>query len=125
VFGGLHTVTDYEDGRSHWEAYTPSGEIMTWDAVVTKYVPNHVIAWESVPQSQVEMRGLIRFMALTPTRTRLTFEVIYTPLRSRLSDTIRAMMGTAPQARGVTCHARGSTESLTPDGRSEPAPDAV
>jgi len=115
VIGGLHSVIDYEDGRSHWESYSPSGEIIAWDAVVTKYVPNHVIAWESVPQSMVEMRGLIRFMALTPTRTRLTFEANYSPTRSRLSDTIRALMGPAPQKRIVNDlkHARFYLESLT------------
>ena len=40
IFGALRSVVDYQDGRSHWELYVPSGhETLEWDAVVTKYVP--------------------------------------------------------------------------------------
>ena len=54
VMRGIRSVIDYEDGRSHWEVYTPSGGTIAWDAVVTKYVPNNVIAWTSVPRSPVD-----------------------------------------------------------------------
>ncbi len=114
VIGGLHSVVDYEDGRSHWESYTPSGEVVSWDAVVTKYVPNHVIAWESVPRSPVEVRGLIRFTAVSPTRTKLQFEFAHTPSRTRWSDAVRALLGPAPQKQLVNDlnHARFYLESL-------------
>ena len=42
------------DGRSHWCASTPAGRSLEWDTVTTKYVPNRVIAWQSVPGSPVE-----------------------------------------------------------------------
>jgi uncharacterized membrane protein len=34
---------------------------MEWDTVTTKYVPNSVIAWESVGHSPVRMRAILRF----------------------------------------------------------------
>ena len=76
ISGAIHSVVDYEDGLSHWEAYTTSGELASWDAVVTKYVPNSVIAWESVAGSPVESTGLIRFAPVSPTRTRLDFALV-------------------------------------------------
>src|SRR5437868_780616 len=47
----LLSVEDSQDGRSHWAVRSPLGESIQWDAVVTKYVPNSVIAWQSVPGS--------------------------------------------------------------------------
>ena len=125
VVGGLHSVVDYEDGRSHWKSYSPSGGIIAWDAVVTKYVPNHVIAWESVAGSLVEVRGLIRFTALSPARTRLTFEAKYSPMRTHLIDAIRVLMGPAPQDRVVNDlkHARFYLESLKTQTAEDVATD--
>src|SRR5687768_16845314 len=39
----LLSVEDTQDGRSHWSVRSPSGGTISWDAVVTKYVPNSVI----------------------------------------------------------------------------------
>jgi uncharacterized membrane protein len=46
----LLSVEDFQDGRSHWAVRSPTGQAIEWDAIVTKYVPNSVIAWESVPR---------------------------------------------------------------------------
>jgi uncharacterized membrane protein len=58
----LRDVRDHGDGRSHWRASTPTGGTMEWDTVTTKYVPNSVIAWESVGHSPVRMRAILRFV---------------------------------------------------------------
>jgi uncharacterized membrane protein len=59
---GLRDVQDHGDGRSHWCASTPTGGTMEWDTVTTKYVPNSVIAWESVGHSPMRMRAMLRFV---------------------------------------------------------------
>jgi uncharacterized membrane protein len=113
VAGGLRSVTDYEDGRSHWEVYAPSGEVLPVDVVVTKYVPNCVIGWESVAGSPVEMRGVIRFSPLGPQRTRLDASLQYRPTETRLADAIRALLSrrSAPLS-GVLDRIRFYLESL-------------
>jgi uncharacterized membrane protein len=58
----LRDVRDHGDGRSHWSASTPTGGTIEWDTVTTKYVPNSVIAWESVEHSPVRMRAILRFL---------------------------------------------------------------
>jgi uncharacterized membrane protein len=99
VFGGLRSVIDYQDGRSHWEAYTPSGKIIAWNTVVTKYVPNCVIGWESVRGSPVETRNVLRFTALGADRTRIDIETAYRPSETPLHEAIRALMGPSHEAR--------------------------
>jgi uncharacterized membrane protein len=96
VVGAVRSVRDYQDGRSHWEVYTPSGNVVEWDAVVTKYVPNSVIAWESVVKSLVESSGIVRFTALSPTRTRVDVTFTHRPVQSSLKDAVRALFARPP-----------------------------
>ena len=96
VIGGVRSVIDYQDGRSRWEVYSPSGGTLVWDAVVTKYLPNSVIAWESVPRSVVETGGVVRFTALAPRWTRLQLAFRYRPARTDLSDAVHSLL--APRA---------------------------
>lgn len=93
LVGSLRRVVDYEDGRSHWEGYTPSGGVVAWDVVVTKYVPNTVIGWESVPGGDVDARGLIRFSPISSDSTRLHIELSYTPHETALGDALHALAG--------------------------------
>lgn len=99
VIGSVRSVLDYQDGRSHWELYTPSGGVVAWDAVVTKYVPNSVIAWESVVRSLVDSSGIVRFTALSPSRTRVDLAVTHRPIQTTLKDAVRTLL--APRASSL------------------------
>ena len=127
VIGSVRSVLDYQDGRSHWEAYTSSGGIVAWDAVVTKYVPNSVIAWESVVRSVVESAGVARFTALSPTRTRVDLSLTHRPRHTSLKDAVRALL--APRAasvvRGHLDHIRFYLESLPAPVREETGADGA
>ena len=59
-----------------------------------------MIAWESVPESVVEAKGLMRFFPLSPTETRVDITLTYRPLRTGLSEAVRALM-TLPNARRI------------------------
>lgn len=91
VVGSLRRVIDYQDGRSHWEVITPSGQPLEWDAVVTKYVPNAVIAWSSVPGSAVDTTGLLRFAPAEDGGTQLHVELTYTPHEMPLTEALLAI----------------------------------
>lgn len=99
IFGGLKSVVDYQDGRSHWEAFTPSGNVIAWNTVITKYVPNCVIAWESVRGAAVETRNVLRFTALGPNRTRIDVETIYRPSETPLREAVHALFGASQESR--------------------------
>jgi len=116
VVSNLRAVTDYQDGRAHWEAYTPSGQLVEWDTVITKYVPRSVIAWESTEGSEAQMTGLVRFTVLSPTRTQVDLEMTYTPPHSGVHDAIRTLFGPdrEKRLREDLSHARYYLESLVP-----------
>jgi uncharacterized membrane protein len=84
---GLRAVRDFDDGRSHWTARTPSGGTMEWDTITTKYVPNSVLAWENVSSSPLKMSALLRFSP-EGSSTRLKIVVAYQVLHSGMADTV-------------------------------------
>ena len=92
VINGFLSVDDHQDGRSHWKVQTPRGAIIEWDALVTKYVPNSVIAWESVPGSAVQARGLMRFAPLSAEETRVDVALTYLPNHTGLADAFSALL---------------------------------
>ena len=94
VVQSLHSITDYQDGRSRWEVMTPGGDVLAWDAEVTKYVPNVVLAWRSVPGSVVDCNGVIRFAPTATGGTKLQIQVDYDPRHTDLGDAIRALLNT-------------------------------
>ena len=116
VIGSLRRVTDFQDGRSHWEAYSTSGHLLEWDAVVTKYVPNSVIGWASTPSSPVDMTGLIRFAAGPNDSTRLTIELTSAPRDGGLGEALHALTSRPRQQQILAEIQRASfyIESLPP-----------
>lgn len=126
IVPALRCVTDYQDGRSRWEVLSPSGEVLAWDAVVTKYVPNVVIAWRAVAGSVVDCSGLIRFAPVAAEKTRLDVQVEYDPCHTGLADALRALIATRGQNRLEHALARIDDQFPAPipgalDGESEEA----
>ena len=117
VMGALRSVVDYQDGRSHWRAYTMAGNLVEWDVVVTKYVPNTVIGWESVPNSVVDVRVQLRFSPVSATRTRLDVEAYFSPATTGLSDALRALIapGNERRLKSELDHVRFYLESVLPE----------
>jgi uncharacterized membrane protein len=122
----LRAVRDFDDGRSRWTVATPSGEVLEWDVIVTKYVPSQVIAWESVPGSPVESTGIVRFAPEGAGRTRLDLMVRYRPAYTSLVDALRALIGPprAPAVRAAMARASDQLQLLTapPASAAEASP---
>ena len=109
-------VEDFQDGRSRWTVRSPTGDPIVWDATITKYVPNSVLAWESVPASPVYAGGLMRFSPLTPGATRVDISLTYRPLETRLTEAVRALMARG-NAKRVQSQVRAASHDL---GAEEP-----
>ena len=50
-----------DEQRSHWEILTPRGRRLSWDALIINEHPNEMLAWESLPGTDVENAGSVRF----------------------------------------------------------------
>jgi uncharacterized membrane protein len=76
----LLDVDTTTDGKSHWVAKGPLGLKVEWDAEIITDTPNQVIGWKSLPGSDVDTAGSVRFRELGDGRgTEVRVELKYDP----------------------------------------------
>src|SRR5687768_1706429 len=76
----LDSVRVIDPKRSHWVAKAPGGTQVEWDAELIEDVPNERIAWRSIPGSDVDNHGVVRFERAPGGRgTMVTVELRYNP----------------------------------------------
>lgn len=74
----LESVEMRGTGRSHWIARGPMGRKVQWDAEIINEHENEMIAWRSLPGSDVSHAGTVRFRRLpggTEVRISLEYDV--------------------------------------------------
>jgi uncharacterized membrane protein len=85
VMRHLEKVESLDRGRSHWIAAGPFGKQAEWDAEIFNDVENETIAWRSLPGSEVDTAGSVRFKALPHDRgTAVTVSLKYNPPAGKL-----------------------------------------
>jgi uncharacterized membrane protein len=57
----IESVRVDDDTHSHWCATAPGGRRVEWDAEITDDRPNRLIAWRSLPGSEVDNCGSVHF----------------------------------------------------------------
>jgi uncharacterized membrane protein len=57
----LQSVEAIDERRSRWVATAPAGMTVEWEAEITADQQNERIAWRSLPGSQIENQGEVRF----------------------------------------------------------------
>jgi uncharacterized membrane protein len=57
----LRSVRELDDRRSHWVVTGPFGAVVEWDAVIINDIPNELIGWMSLDNSDVASVGSVRF----------------------------------------------------------------
>jgi uncharacterized membrane protein len=93
----LEAVEVLGDGRSRWTAKAPAGTKVEWVAAIVNDVPNEVIAWRSVENSQIANAGSVRFYESPDNRsTEVRVEMEYIPPAGRIGDLIAGLSGKAP-----------------------------
>jgi uncharacterized membrane protein len=88
----LESVTETGGGRSHWVAQGPLGVRVEWDAEVHNEDPGRMIAWRSLPGSQVDTAGSVHFEQRSR-GTEVRVSLKYNPPGGRLGAGIAWMMG--------------------------------
>lgn len=62
IMSHIERVTEMDNKRSHWTAEVPGGlGTIDWDAEIIQEEPDHLLAWESVPNADIENSGEVRF----------------------------------------------------------------
>jgi len=100
IMSHLESVRVIEERHSHWVAKAPrlAGGSVEWDAEITRDEPNKAIAWRSLPGSQVDTVGQIRFSpGLGDRGTEVHVFMDYVPPAGRLGHWVATLFGEAPR----------------------------
>lgn len=94
----LREVEVLGDRRSRWRAAAPAGFTVEWEAEIVQDRPNEWIAWRSLPDSQIENSGSVRFSHAPAARgTELRVQLEYAPPAGRIGRAIAWMFGEEPE----------------------------
>jgi len=93
----LESVTITDSLHSHWVAKAPLGRTVEWDAEIINEIRNEVIAWRSLPGSDIYCTGSVNFMEATGGRGTVVKVVLeYSPPAGHLGAAIAKMLGEEP-----------------------------
>ena len=82
---------------SNWRVAGPMGSTVEFKSRVTQDIPNDVIAWETVPNSQVYSSGFVRFDENRDGSTRVTVQMAYIPPAGVAGHAVAQLFGVDPR----------------------------
>jgi uncharacterized membrane protein len=94
----LVSVELQENNRSRWIAEGPRGRRFQWDTEIVNETPNELIAWKSLPGSDIDSAGSVRFSDAPAGRgTELRIEMQYNPPAGTVGAYIAKLLGREPE----------------------------
>jgi uncharacterized membrane protein len=93
----LESVTVLDADRSHWVARGPAGTRIEWDAEIHNEIENELVAWRSLPGSEVGNAGSVHFTPIAEGRsTEVRVVLSYEPPAGRLGAAVARLFGEEP-----------------------------
>jgi uncharacterized membrane protein len=93
----LESVTLMSETRSRWIAIGPLGKRVTWDAEIAFDRKDDVIAWRSLPDSEIYVDGIVKFRNAPANRgTIITVVVVYQPPAGPIGGAFAKILGKDP-----------------------------
>jgi uncharacterized membrane protein len=93
----LQSVTVAGDGRSHWVARAPGGDVVEWDAEIVEDRADELITWRSVAGSEITNRGSVRFERAPVGRgTEIHVELEYEAPGGTAGAAVASLLGAEP-----------------------------
>jgi uncharacterized membrane protein len=93
----VREVRDLGGGRSHWVVTGPASVPVEWDAVITKLIPNQVLAWKSEPGSPIQHAGIIRFRPNYDGSASVNIHMSYNPPAGAVGHAVASLFGADPK----------------------------
>jgi uncharacterized membrane protein len=94
----LDSVTETSDSRSHWIAEGPGGLAVEWDAEIINEVENELLAWRSLPGSDVVTAGSVNFEGARDGRSTLVHvHMQYAPPAGKVGAFVASFFGGSPE----------------------------
>lgn len=99
----LESVETLSDTRSRWRAAAPAGTTVEWEAEIIEDRPGEGISWRSLPGSEVDNIGTVRFVPAPGGRgTEIHVELRYDPPGGKLGSIVAKLFGQAPEQQVAT-----------------------
>lgn len=93
----LESVKVTGERRSRWIALGPLGTRIAWDAEIVNERPNEEIKWRSLPGSDIEVDGVVRFTTAPGKRGTLVEVItVLVPPAGELGRAVAKIFGTDP-----------------------------
>lgn len=93
----LDSVREDAADRSHWVAIGPGGIRVEWDAELINEVEDKLIAWRSLPGSDVTTAGSVNFDSVRGGReTQVTVNLQYAPPAGKTGAWVATLFGREP-----------------------------
>lgn len=97
VMGFVESVKLLDGNRSHWTLKLPGGIPVEFDSEVYTDTPNEVISWRSLPDSQLQHAGSVRFKPAPGNRgTELHFTLEFVPPGGPVAQAVLKLFGDVP-----------------------------
>jgi uncharacterized membrane protein len=94
----LKEVQILDPKRSHWIARGPLGMSIEWDAEIINERPGEMIAWRSLPGSEMDTAGSVHFEEAPGGRgTTVRVSLKYDPPAGKAGAAIARLLGDAPE----------------------------
>ncbi|MEA5448760.1 SRPBCC family protein [Leptolyngbya sp. CCNP1308] len=94
----LKSVQVIDENRSHWVVNAPLDQRVEWDAVIVNDQPDHLIAWTSADDAEVDHSGFVRFQPATGDRgTEVKVVMEYELPGGAMAAAIAKLFGEAPE----------------------------
>lgn len=95
--GHVRSVTEIEDGRSHWVVKGPGGAEMEWDVRTVAESPHERISWETLPGADVRHAGVLAVRDAPGGRgTEVSLHLAYEAPAGRFGDVLASLTGEEP-----------------------------
>src|SRR5690606_11247881 len=95
----LETVEEKDSTLSHWTARDPFGREVEWEAEIHNETPGEMIAWRSLPESELDTAGSIHFKPLPHGRgTAVTLSLKYDPPAGRAGAAVARLLGSGVES---------------------------
>lgn len=96
VMRHLESVTPIDGTRSRWTAHAPLGQTLSWEADIINERAGEMIAWQSVPGSQVDTAGSVHLNdSPSGMGTEITVTLKYDPPGGHFADRLAHLLGQA------------------------------
>jgi uncharacterized membrane protein len=94
----VNEISVEENGNtSHWTVKGPADSPYHFTSQITQDIPNELIAWETLPDSEIHSAGFVRFDENRDGSTRVTVQMNYIPPVGVLGHAVAQLFGVDPR----------------------------